>query len=88
MIGNLFIHNNTYDKATIYWNDQSTHDIIGNTNIGKLFHKEIVSINDQNKIIINKKSPYRSKPIVALLKIRSKFKFGCNKRGIPFHCRT
>ncbi len=85
MIGELYIHNNTYDKATILWNDQSTQDIIGNKQIGKLFHKEILTLDNQNKIIISKKSPYRSKPIIALLKTRSKFKFGCNKRGIPYY---
>ena len=87
MIGIINIKNKKYTNAVIKIknNDKSETDITINDykNIGKCFDGDLVELDKNTTHIINIiESNIKSKKIAGILKIKSRYKYGYNKRGV------
>lgn len=83
--GIISIHDPLYTTSTISFDNDKTLEIETFHYIGKVFHGDIVRI-ENNKCILSH-SNIKTKTIIGVLELYSKYKFKSNKRGIErFKC--
>ena len=83
--GMISIHDPLYTKSTILFDNDKTVEIETFNHIGKVFHGDIVRI-EKNKCILSQ-SNIKTKTIIGVLELYSKYKFKSNKRGVErFKC--